>query len=117
MARGYRQVEPGSYLYRPGAAGREMEYRVECIIFDTGEPVKVRVREVQQGTVANPGSPQHPRVRFWSLDQIEADAVHPHPTYGVGFNRVTDAWGRTVRRASFDRMIRSHGKGNGNGEA
>lgn len=102
MARGYRQMERGSHIYRKDSRCYEREYRVESIVLDKeGEPVKVAVRETRDGTVANPG--QHHDTVFWSLAQIDMDA---NPRYWNGANRVTDAWDRTVKSVSFDRMMR-----------
>jgi hypothetical protein len=74
---------------------------------DADEPVQVAVKEVQQGTIANPGSPQHPQVRYWSLAQIDVDAMPAHRGYvHQGMYPVTNADGRKVKSASFDRMTR-----------
>lgn len=101
MARGYRQLGRGDYVYRKDSRCSEREYRVESIVLDkAGEPVKVAVRETRKGTVANPG--QWHDVTYWSLAQLDA----PLPRQGVnGVDPVTDANERRVKRASFDRMM------------
>ena len=102
MASGYRQLERDDFVYRKDSRCYERQYRVESIVLDKeGEPVKVAVRETLSGTVANPG--QYHDTVFWSLAQIDMDA---NPRYWNGANRVTDAWGRTVKSVSFDRMMR-----------
>lgn len=107
MARGYRQLQRGNFVYRKDSRCYEREYRVESIVLDKGgEPVKVAVRETRTGTVANPG--QYHDTVFWSLAQIDEDA---NPRYWNGTRRVTDAWDRTVKSASFDRMIREAREG------
>lgn len=102
MARGYRQLERGDFVYRMDSRCYQREYRVESIVLDKeGEPVKVAVGETSGGTIANPG--QYTATVYWSLAQIDADA---NPRYWNGRNRVTDADDRTVKSASFDRMKR-----------
>lgn len=102
MARGYRQLERDDFVYRMDSRCYQREYRVESIVLDKeGEPVKVAVRQAREGTVANPG--QYHDTVYWSLSQIDEDA---NPRYWNGTKRVTDAWDRTVKSASFDRMKR-----------
>lgn len=104
MARGYPQIMPNDYLYRPDGRLYEREYRVLYMVFDGDEAVKVAVEEVRGGTVANPGYVSGQRTRFWSLAQMDEDAKPPVPGYFRGGKPVTNADGRKITSQCFDQM-------------
>lgn len=105
MARGYPQVMPNDYLYRPDSRDYVRKYRVLYMVFEGDEAVKVAVAEVRQGTVANPGPYPGEPTRFWSLKQIDQDAKPPVRGYfHQGMSPVTNAEGRKIKSPCFDRM-------------
>ena len=94
MARGYRQLKAGDTVYRQDSHLRTVEHRVSHIVLDGDEAVQVAVREVRGGTVAAPGGPSNPQVRFWSLAQIDEDATGPSHWR---WRKVTDEAGGSSR--------------------
>lgn len=99
MARGYRQLSPGDYVYRHTVSMFELEYKVhDLYITEDLRVVGVWVKQTEGMRAGDLVS--------WSFDAMDADADGTR--WDGDAHKVVDAFGRTVRRASFDRMVREN---------
>jgi hypothetical protein len=114
MARGYKQVNKGDYVYRQDSRCIEQEYQVLYLVFEGDEPVKVAVVQTSGATVARPMPDGLPRTQFWSLAKLDQDAEGRtfHVMGCTNQWRATDANGRPVKTVSFERMAEAARKKN-----